>query len=178
MIDNNNVRISKDIPIRQVDTLPHVQHLLSIADPHFQVHKSFIFILSNTTQRRQSSFKARLATNRSWFPVVQELMQKIDTHSMDTYQLKLEKNYVAKPETIGAEKVMKYLNYVSDHIPGGVNEKRKRNLGKPRHHHSAGEAISQGCHTTRFHIRGPGTRPRAVCARHTFLLLLAQFRRG
>ncbi|KAJ7611961.1 hypothetical protein B0H17DRAFT_966846, partial [Mycena rosella] len=45
----------------QVDTLPHVQHLLSIADPRFQVHKSFIFIMSNILQRRQSSFKARLA---------------------------------------------------------------------------------------------------------------------
>ncbi|KAJ7903925.1 hypothetical protein B0H13DRAFT_1543876, partial [Mycena leptocephala] len=78
MVDNNNIRISTDIPFRQVDTLPHVQHLLSIADRRFQVHKSFIFIMSNILQRRQSSFKARLATNRSWFPVVQDLMQKID----------------------------------------------------------------------------------------------------
>ncbi|KAJ6573563.1 hypothetical protein DFH09DRAFT_916075, partial [Mycena vulgaris] len=44
---------------------------------------------------------------------------------MDTYQSKLEKNPFAKPETVGekaAAKVMKYLNYVSDHIPGSVGD--------------------------------------------------------
>jgi hypothetical protein len=52
-------------------------------------------------------------------------MQKIDTQSMDMYQSKLEKNPFVKPETVGekaAAKVMKYLNYVSDHIPGSVGD--------------------------------------------------------
>ncbi|KAJ7704059.1 hypothetical protein B0H17DRAFT_902719, partial [Mycena rosella] len=94
-------------------------------DSRFQIHKSFIFVMSNIIQRRQSSFKSRLATNRSWFPVIQDLMRKIDPHSMDTYQAKLKKNPFAKPETEGekaAVKVLKYLNYVSDHIPGSVGD--------------------------------------------------------
>ncbi|KAF7333268.1 ATP-dependent DNA helicase [Mycena sanguinolenta] len=125
MIDNNNIRISPDIPFHQVDTLPHVQHLLSIADRRFQIHKSFIFVISNIIQRRKSSFKSRLATNRSWFPIVQELMQKIDTQSMESYQAKLEENSFAKAETPGekaAAQVLKYISYVSDHIPGSVGD--------------------------------------------------------
>jgi hypothetical protein len=125
MIDNNNVRISPDIPFHQVDTSPYVQHLLALKDPRFQVHKSFIFIMANIIQRRQSSFKSRLATNRSWFPVVQGLMQKIDAQCMETYQAKLEKNPFAKPESEGekaAAKVMRYISYVSDHIPGSVGD--------------------------------------------------------
>ncbi|KAJ7605144.1 hypothetical protein DFH06DRAFT_922560, partial [Mycena polygramma] len=125
MVDNNNVRISTEIPFHQVDTAPHVEHLLTMRDTRFQVHKSFIFVMSNIIQRRKSSFQARLATNRSWFPVVQNLMQKIDGECMDTYQSKLEKNPFAKPESDGekaAAKVMKYISYVSDHIPGSVGD--------------------------------------------------------
>ncbi|KAJ6505676.1 hypothetical protein C8R47DRAFT_967608 [Mycena vitilis] len=125
MVDNNNVRISTEIPFHQVDTAPHVEHLLTMRDTRFQVHKSFIFVMSNIIQRRKSSFQARLATNRSWFPVVQNLMQKIDGECMDTYQTKLEKNPFAKPESDGekaAAKVMKYISYVSDHIPGSVGD--------------------------------------------------------
>ncbi|KAJ7939904.1 hypothetical protein B0H13DRAFT_1586737, partial [Mycena leptocephala] len=77
MVDNNNVRLSTDITFYRLDTLPHVQHLLSLADQRFQVHKSFIFVMSNIIQRRQSSFKSRLATNRSWFLVIQDLMRNI-----------------------------------------------------------------------------------------------------
>ncbi|KAJ7837610.1 hypothetical protein B0H13DRAFT_1546311, partial [Mycena leptocephala] len=96
-------------------------------DRRFQVHKSFIFIMSNIIQRRKS-FQARLATSRSWFPVVQDLMQKIDADSMDTYRAKLDGNPFAKPETTGekaAASVMKYLSYVSDHIPGSVGDVEK-----------------------------------------------------
>jgi hypothetical protein len=52
MIDNNNVRISPEIPFHQVDTSPHVQHLLALKDTRFQVHKSFIFVMANIIQRR------------------------------------------------------------------------------------------------------------------------------
>ncbi|KAJ7937794.1 hypothetical protein B0H13DRAFT_1852095 [Mycena leptocephala] len=57
--------------------------------------------MNNIVQRRQSSFKSRLATKRSWFPVIQELMQKVDTVCVDSYQAKLEQNPFAKPETEG-----------------------------------------------------------------------------
>ncbi|KAJ6529958.1 hypothetical protein DFH09DRAFT_934579, partial [Mycena vulgaris] len=125
MIDNNIVRISPDFGFREVDTLTHVQDFLNIADRRFQVHKSFIFVMNNIMQRHQSSFKCRLATNRSWFPRVKELLEKIDPQSMDSYQSKLEKNSFAKPESEGeksAAKLMKYLSYVSDHIPGSVGD--------------------------------------------------------
>ncbi|KAJ6600522.1 hypothetical protein DFH09DRAFT_901301 [Mycena vulgaris] len=84
-----------------------------------------MFVMHNILQRRQSSFKSRLATKRSWFPVIQELIQKVDTSCVDSYQAKLEKNPFAKPETEGekaAAKLMKYLTYVSDHIPGSVGD--------------------------------------------------------
>jgi hypothetical protein len=125
MVDNNNARLSTDIGFHELDTRPHVQHLLSIADNRFQVHKSFMFVMSDILQRRQSSFKSRLAVNRSWFPKIHGLMQKLDRESMDSYHAKLEKNSFAKPETEGekaAADMMKYLNYVSDHIPGSVGD--------------------------------------------------------
>ncbi|KAJ7092460.1 hypothetical protein B0H15DRAFT_763978, partial [Mycena belliarum] len=125
MVDNNIVRISPDFGFREVDTLTHVQHFLNTADRRFQVHKSFIFVMNNIIQRRHSSFQSRLATKRSWFPVIQELIQKVDTDCVDSYQAKLENNPFAKPETEGekaAVKLMKYLNYVSDHIPGSVGD--------------------------------------------------------
>jgi hypothetical protein len=52
MVDNNKVRLASDFGFHQVNTLPHVQHLLSIANRRFQVHKSFIFVMSNIIQRR------------------------------------------------------------------------------------------------------------------------------
>ncbi|KAJ7096800.1 hypothetical protein C8R44DRAFT_643840 [Mycena epipterygia] len=51
MVDNNNVRSSPEIPFHQVDTSPHVQHLLTMRDPRVQVHTSFIFVMSNIIQR-------------------------------------------------------------------------------------------------------------------------------
>ncbi|KAJ7114994.1 hypothetical protein C8R44DRAFT_538685, partial [Mycena epipterygia] len=111
MVDNNNVRISLEIPFHQVDTSPHVQHLLTMRDPRFQVHKSFIFVMSNIIQQRKSSFKSRLATNRSWFPVVQDLMHKIDAECMETYHAKLEKNLFAKPESEGEKAAAKVMRY-------------------------------------------------------------------
>ncbi|KAJ7441988.1 hypothetical protein FB451DRAFT_949401, partial [Mycena latifolia] len=125
MVDNNNIRISPDFGFHHVDTLPHVQHLLCIADRRFQTHKSFIFVMSNIIQWRQSSFRARLATNRSWFPIVQELIDRLDSASMDSYHAKLEKNPFAKAETEGekaAAKLMKHLNFVFEHVPGSVGD--------------------------------------------------------
>jgi hypothetical protein len=71
-----------------------------------------MFVMSNIIQRRQSSFKSRLAVNRSWFPKIHGLMQKLDRESMNSYHAKLEKNSLAKPETEGekaAADMMKYL---------------------------------------------------------------------
>ncbi|KAJ7318514.1 hypothetical protein DFH08DRAFT_639728, partial [Mycena albidolilacea] len=128
MIDNNNVRLSTEDGFRQVDTVPHVEHLITIADKRFQVHKSFLFVMANIIQRRQSSFKSRLAVNRSWFPLIQDLMLKVDDVSVESYRVKLEGNPFAKPESEGekaANQLMKYLSYVSDHIPGSVGDVNK-----------------------------------------------------
>ncbi|KAJ7310997.1 hypothetical protein DFH08DRAFT_666077, partial [Mycena albidolilacea] len=128
MIDNNDVRLSTEYGFRQVDTAPHVEHLITIADKRFQVHKSFIFVMANIIQRRQSSFKSRLAVNRSWFPLIQDLMLKVDDTSMESYRVKLEGNPFAQPESEGekaANRLMKYLSYVSDHIPGSVGDVNK-----------------------------------------------------
>ncbi|KAJ7930226.1 hypothetical protein B0H13DRAFT_1595532, partial [Mycena leptocephala] len=125
MMDKNVDVFARDLDFRDVDTLTHIQHLLTIVDRRFQVHKSFIFVMNNIMRCRQSSFKCRLATNRSCFPVVKELIQQVDTETMDSYQAKLEQNAFAKPDTEGekaAAKLMKYLSYVSNHIPGSVGD--------------------------------------------------------
>ncbi|KAL0061500.1 hypothetical protein AAF712_011643 [Marasmius tenuissimus] len=127
MPDNNDVRISRSFGFRDVDTAPHVEHLLTIADRRFQVHKGFMFVMNNIMQRRKSSFNSRLAVNRSWFPVIQQLLDKVDEESINTYQAKLNRNESAFPkaESEGekaAVKLMKYLSYMSDHIPGSVGD--------------------------------------------------------
>jgi hypothetical protein len=68
-----------------------------------------------------------LAVNRSWFPLVQDLLAKVDDESMKTYQAKLDKHESSfpLPETKNekaAVKLMKYLSYISDHISGSVGD--------------------------------------------------------
>jgi hypothetical protein len=127
MIDNFEARVTTFSGFREVDAATHVRQLLSIADRRFQTHKSFIFVMNNIFMRRKTAFKGKLAANRSWFPLVCQLLDVIDEASMKSYQAKLEKSShsFAVPETEGekaAGKLMNYISYVSDHIPGSIGD--------------------------------------------------------
>jgi hypothetical protein len=126
-IDNDGIRRSPNFRFHKVPTATHVSHLLTIADRRFQTHKSFIFVMHNIISRRRSSFNSRLAVPRSWFPLVQQLLEKVDDASMLSYQKKLNSNHGPFPhaETEGekaAVRLMKYLSYISDHITGSVGD--------------------------------------------------------
>jgi hypothetical protein len=127
MMDNHEVRTSSFNGFREVDSATHVRHLLCKADRRFQLHKSFMFVMNNIFMRKKTSFKGRLAVNHSWFPLVWELLDKIDDSSMRTYQAKLDKadHSFPSPETEGERavvKLMNYISYVSDHVPGSIGD--------------------------------------------------------
>ena len=114
---------------RKVDTKVHVTHLLrSGSDRRFQTHLSFIFVMGNIMQRRQAAFNAKLAVKRTWFPRVNELYQQIDEATIASYQEKLRHNPFAKPVTPGekaASKLMQYVSYVAQDMPGSTGEIQK-----------------------------------------------------
>ncbi|KAF8592100.1 hypothetical protein K439DRAFT_1325878 [Ramaria rubella] len=101
----------------------HISHLLGLADTRFQRHLSFIFVMMNIIQRRNSSFK--LAFTCMWFPKVSEALKKVDSDSLTKLQSKLNKNPYAQPENEGekaAFDLLNYVNYISDHISGSTAE--------------------------------------------------------
>ncbi|THU84342.1 hypothetical protein K435DRAFT_611122, partial [Dendrothele bispora CBS 962.96] len=126
MMENHDVRSNNAIGFREIDMKTHVAHLLqSGPNCRFQVHLSFIFVIGNLIQRRQTSFNAKLAVKRSWFPRVDALLDKISESTIKEYTEKLKKNPFAKPETEGeraASKLIQYVNYVAEHVPGSMSE--------------------------------------------------------
>ncbi|KAF8575305.1 hypothetical protein K439DRAFT_1313537, partial [Ramaria rubella] len=94
-------------------------------DTHFQRHLSFIFVMMNIIQQRNSSFQSKLAFKQMWFPKVSEALKKVDSDSLTKLQSKLNKNPYAQPENEGekaAFDLLNYVNYISDHISGSTAE--------------------------------------------------------
>ncbi|THV01806.1 hypothetical protein K435DRAFT_654566 [Dendrothele bispora CBS 962.96] len=110
MMENNEDRSNDSIGFRNIDMKTHVAHLLqSGPNCRFQTHLSFIFVMGNLIQRRQTSFNAKLAVKRSWFPRVEALLNQIT----ESTQLIFQKS---------AAKLVQYVNYVAEHIPGSMTE--------------------------------------------------------
>ncbi|THU76457.1 hypothetical protein K435DRAFT_579015, partial [Dendrothele bispora CBS 962.96] len=126
MMENEDARSNDTIGFRSVDMKTHVSHLLqSGPNRRFQTHLSFIFVMGNIIQRRQTSFNAKLAVKRSWFPRVEALLDKVSDSTIESYTEKLKLNPYAQAETEGekaAADLVKYVNYVADHIPGSMAE--------------------------------------------------------
>ncbi|THU87589.1 hypothetical protein K435DRAFT_583220, partial [Dendrothele bispora CBS 962.96] len=126
MMENDEVHSNDDIGFRHVDMRTHVSHLLqSGSTRRFQTHLSFIFVVGNLLQRRQTSFNAKLAVKRSWFPRVEHLLNKISESTIKEYSEKLNKNPFVRPDTEGekaAAQLIKYVNYVGEHVPGSMTE--------------------------------------------------------
>ncbi|KAJ7347070.1 hypothetical protein DFH08DRAFT_701004 [Mycena albidolilacea] len=130
MMENQEIDSFGDSPFRKVDLEVHVAHLLdSGKDRRFQKHTSFIFVMGNLLQPRKAVFGAQLSVKRSWFPRVHELFYQIESETITTYQAKLKKNPFAKAETQGEKAVaelLKYVDYISDKIPGSIGEVKDR----------------------------------------------------
>ncbi|KAF5361235.1 hypothetical protein D9757_013225 [Collybiopsis confluens] len=126
MMENADVRSNGSIGFRKIDFKQHVSHLLqSGPNRRFQTHLSFIFVIGNIIQRRQTSFNAKLAVKRSWFPQVNTLLNAISTSTVETLTEKLKRNPFARADTEGEKAAMtliRYVNYMADHIPGSMSE--------------------------------------------------------
>nr|GAT43560.1 predicted protein [Mycena chlorophos] len=126
MMENSDVYLDQSAPFRKVFLRSHVAHLLQRGpDDRFQKHMSFLFVVGNILQRRQSAFDAKLAVKKSWFPKVQSLFRQIDADTISTYREKLKKNPFAKADTPGekaAATLVNYVSYVAENIPGSTAE--------------------------------------------------------
>lgn len=94
MMENDNVCSNSDsIGFRKIDSKKHVSHLLlNGSDRCFQTHLSFIFVMGNLFQGCQTSFNAKLAVKKSWFPRVDALLERITDTTIENYTEKLKNN--------------------------------------------------------------------------------------
>ncbi|THU81137.1 hypothetical protein K435DRAFT_694172, partial [Dendrothele bispora CBS 962.96] len=126
MMENDEVRTNDAVVFRKIDMKTHITHLLqSGPNRRFQTHLSFMFVMGNILRRRQSSFNAKLAVKRSWFPRVEALLGKISDSTIETYTEKLKNNPFTRPESESeqaAADLIKYVNYVAEHVPGSMGE--------------------------------------------------------
>ncbi|THU92693.1 hypothetical protein K435DRAFT_585071, partial [Dendrothele bispora CBS 962.96] len=126
MMEDYDVRSNDSLGFRNVEMRTHVSHLLQSGPTRrFQTHLSFIFVMGNLLQRRQTSFNAKLAVKKSWFPRVETLLEKISESTIKEYSEKLQKNPFVCPETEGekaAAQLIKYVNYIGESIPGSMTE--------------------------------------------------------
>ncbi|KIK55918.1 hypothetical protein GYMLUDRAFT_113796, partial [Collybiopsis luxurians FD-317 M1] len=73
----------------------------------------------------ETSFNAKLAVKKSWFPRVNALLNKISSSTVETFTEKLKRNPFACPETEGekaASTLIRYVNYEAEHVPGSMSE--------------------------------------------------------
>nr|GAT48229.1 ATP-dependent DNA helicase [Mycena chlorophos] len=126
MMENTTVSLDQAAPFRKIPLKTHVTHLLTRGPDHrFQTHLSFGFVVGNIMQRRQSSFDAKLAIKRRWFPKVYSLYQQIGNGDIASFAKKIKQNPFAKPETPGevaAASLVQYVSYVAENIPGSTAE--------------------------------------------------------
>ncbi|KAJ3870336.1 hypothetical protein F5051DRAFT_447916 [Lentinula edodes] len=81
--------------------------------------------MNNILLRRETSYNAKLAVKKSWFPRVNALLDRISDSTIEEYTKKLKSNPFARAETEGekaAAKLIQYVNYVAEHVPGSMSE--------------------------------------------------------
>ncbi|KAJ7091756.1 hypothetical protein C8R44DRAFT_583776, partial [Mycena epipterygia] len=116
----------KPIPLKS-----HVRHYLQLADRRFQTHLTFIFAMHNIQMMRKSSFQSRLAVRRAWWPMAMSAMAKIDESTLSTLTATLatkkarkdySKHVPTTPQETAVFDLLRYVDYVSDHIEGSAAE--------------------------------------------------------
>ncbi|KAE9393396.1 hypothetical protein BT96DRAFT_829363, partial [Gymnopus androsaceus JB14] len=126
MMENDDVRSNDAVGFKEVTMRSHVTHLLqSGPNRRFQTHLSFMFVINNILLRRETSYNARLAVKKSWFPRVDALLDMITDSTIESYTNKLKSNPFARAETEGekaAAKLIQHVNYVAEHVPGSMRE--------------------------------------------------------
>ncbi|KAJ6627379.1 hypothetical protein B0H10DRAFT_1718818, partial [Mycena sp. CBHHK59/15] len=101
------------------------------ADRRFQTHMSFIFVMHNVQMIRKSSHQSRLAVRRAWWPNAMTAIAKIDEPTLAGLTIamaskKAKKDYSkyvpASPAESAVFELLRYVDYVSDHIEGSASE--------------------------------------------------------
>lgn len=109
----------------------HVQRYLQLSDHRFQTHLSFIFAMHNIMMLRRSSYQSRLAVRRAWWDQAMTAMETIDEETLVQLTAtlsarKARKDYSKYEPANDTEKavfeLLKYVDYVSDHIEGSTAE--------------------------------------------------------
>jgi hypothetical protein len=125
------IRLQKESGFKPIMLKPHVQHYLQMADRRFQIHLAFPFAMHNIQMVRKSSYQSRLAVRRAWWPNAMAAMAKIDDNTLATLTTtmaarKARKDYSkyipATPEESTVFELLRYVDYVSDHIEGSASE--------------------------------------------------------
>ncbi|KAF9068048.1 hypothetical protein BDP27DRAFT_1224973, partial [Rhodocollybia butyracea] len=126
MMENDDIHSNDSIGFKELPMRTHVSHLLqSGPNRRFQTHLSFMFVVNNILQRRDTSYNARLAVKKSWFPCVDALLNKITDSTIESFTDKLKRNPFARAETEGeqaATKLIQHVNYIAEDVPGSMAE--------------------------------------------------------
>lgn len=117
------------VGFQKVNMRTHVAHLLqSGPNFRFQMHMSFIFVVSNILQRSETSWNAKLAVKKSWFKEINQHLECMTEDDINNFTERLRQNPYARPESDrerAAHSLVKFANIVSDHVPGSMGEIQK-----------------------------------------------------
>jgi hypothetical protein len=125
------IRLRKESDFKPIQLKSHVRHYLEIADRRFQTHLTFPFAMHNIQMIRKSSFQSRLSVRRAWWPKAMAAMAKLDDDTLTNLTAKMaakkaRKDYSkyipATAEESTVFELLRYVDYVSDHIEGSTSE--------------------------------------------------------
>ena len=125
------VRDQKELGFKRIHLKSHVQRYLQLADRRFQTHLTFPFAMHNILMTRESSFKSRLAVRRSWWPKAMNAMNSFDNATLNTLMTTMATRKAKKdhskytPANEGEKAIfelLRYVDYVSDHIEGSQSD--------------------------------------------------------
>ena len=72
----DGICLNKALGFRHINMKPHVSHLLSLSEPRFQKHISFIFLMMNINQRKKTLFNPNLHLSSPGSPRSQKVWQE------------------------------------------------------------------------------------------------------
>lgn len=123
------IRVKKDDSdgSKSVNLRRHVKHLLLLSDRRFQTHLSFPFVMHNILLIRASSYKARLAVRRRWWPAAMRALNSFNLSDVKAVEevLKIKrskKDFTKYSPTSSAHKavmeLIRYVDLIGEHIEG------------------------------------------------------------
>ncbi|KAJ6610120.1 hypothetical protein B0H10DRAFT_1643101, partial [Mycena sp. CBHHK59/15] len=118
------VCLRSELGLKPIMLKSHVKHYLQIADHCFQVHISFPFAMHNIMMIRKSSFQSRLAVRRACYAKIDDDTLTSLTTSMAAKKARKDySRYIpVSPAESAVFELLRYVDYVSDHIEGSASE--------------------------------------------------------